>query len=451
MTPRMADQTVPLATMPTQDDQIPPLTTESPSTEKAPKVPYEDDNEKLNSTMQLAWSEVMQEGHYYNSSVDYRHVHVLMLSWDHQFDDLHVQKEVDDLRAVFEETFNYHVIHKRLTKDPNKKTQNQVNAIVATWVHDHDRRNTLLIVYFAGHGRPGNQLGHLEITGAKSLFELKDYQNSVIWNHTESNLLETFADVLQIFDCCYAGSLGDRGDSRAFEYLAACSAKDTTPRPGENSFTRALIWALKELTAGSGPRFTTSHLLRKILEAPDFPKAQKPEFRKRMGSNTRELIMLKPLRRNEESPPAALNPDASVENSEPRHQDILTLKLVFGMRPDVDDIRKLGDGLNNVMRQHQFHVNRIMWGGLVPRRNDMVFHAVSQFKNNARRKSSRGNGVLPCLPAPDKAAAAAALVETSREKAENGVSPKETGEIHEEVQREFEAQSAVRRAQRRDS
>lgn len=33
----------------------------------------------------------------------------------------------------------------------------------------------------------------------------------VIWNHTEGLLNDTHADILVIFDCCYAGDLGRFG------------------------------------------------------------------------------------------------------------------------------------------------------------------------------------------------------------------------------------------------
>ena len=454
----------------------------------APIVPYEDDNEKLNSTMQLAWSEVMQEGHY-TSSTEYRHVHVLMLSWETRHDDLKVQEEIDALKTVFEQTFNYHVTHERLIKRDNKKTQTQVNSIVAGWVDKYDGPKTLLLVYFAGHGRPGKRQGDLQITGTKSLFEVDSELNEVTWNRAENNLLETVADVLQIFDCCYAGSLGGRGDSRAFEYLAACAADQTTPRPGEHSFTRALIWALERLSVEmKSARFTTSHLLRKIIEAPDFPKDQRPEFRKRPGANPRERIMLQPVRPGqEESPPTAhangtdgpTNHTTSPEldaahHTGGRHQDILTLKFIFETRPDVEDVRKLGSDLNKIVYKHDFHLNGIVFGGLVPRDNDMVFKAVSHFKRNARRKMSRGghhasnsNGnsagahlhhhqhqhrslAESAHVADAVQQAAATFAEAIEHQVETDVQERIHGEIHDEVRREFDAQSANRRAENRE-
>ena len=211
-------------------------------------IPYEDEYEKLNSTMQVTWSNVMElNSGVYTGSTRYQHVHVLMLSWERQFDDLNVQGEVDALRTVFRDTYNFNVVHKQLIRKEKRRTQTQINRIVADWVDDNDGLKTLLIVYFAGHGRPGTKEGDLEITGHRSPSDLRDTLDKVVWNKTEHNLSGIAADVFQIFDCCYAGNFGARGGggSGANEYLAATDKDDTTPKPGPNSFTSALIWALK--------------------------------------------------------------------------------------------------------------------------------------------------------------------------------------------------------------
>ena len=41
-----------------------------------------------------------------------------------------------------------------------------MNAIVAAFVEQHDSPNTLLIVYYAGHNRPGPDYGSLELFGS---------------------------------------------------------------------------------------------------------------------------------------------------------------------------------------------------------------------------------------------------------------------------------------------
>ena len=132
-------------------------------------------------------------------------------------------QEVDELKDVFQNTFHYDVLHERLRNSQDKPTQQLVNKIVANWVYKCDKKKSLLIVYFAGHGRPGDKPGDLEIAGKRSLTEIQKAQNKVTWNCAEGNLLNTFADVLQIFDCCYAGSLGHRGPLTGTPLMSICN------------------------------------------------------------------------------------------------------------------------------------------------------------------------------------------------------------------------------------
>ena len=424
-------------------------------------IEYEDELEKLNSKMQVAWSGVM-DNDYYASSTNYEHVEVLTLSWEKESDDLKVQEEIDALTEVFRDTYNYHVTHKTIKKREKKKAQTQILAIVAGWVDEYDGLKTLLIVYFAGHGKPGNNLGELVINGYQSSpSDVRRYLNTVVWNNAEDILHEAQSDVLQIFDCCYAGTLGARGASQqSFEYLAATGADDITASPGETSFTSALIWALKELAKDKSARFTTVHLLEKIQQAPRFPDDQKPVLSKRRENPGNERIILHPLKLG--SPISSLNPNGTVVRSTPQ-QDVVTLKFVFESRPSVEDIRNLGSDLNHVVRSHQLHVNRIMWGGIQPRDNDMVFRAVSHFKALWRDKSLKRQqmgGPVAAASTPQHhhskvAGLAAQFVENLQDEVEEHVQEQLSEQVHEQVQEELQrekddlmAQSAVRRLQK---
>ena len=424
-------------------------TSHSGKDDDASIIAYEDEIERLNSTMQLAWSEVMDDA-YYTSSTNYDRVEVLMLSWAREADDLQVQKEMDDLKEVFEETYNFHVTRETIKKREKKRAQTQINAVVASWVDQFDAPKTLLTVYFAGHGRPGDQMGELAITGYQSSpSDVRRYQNTVVWNITENNLHGIQSDVLQIFDCCYAGTLGTtRGVSQqSFEYLAATGADDTTPSPGDTSFTSALIWALKELSKDRTGRFTTVHLLEKIQQAPDFPRDQKPVLSKRRENPANERIILHKVG----SPVggSTLNGNGTVHRNTPQ-QDVLTLKFVFDARPSETDIRNLGMDLNHVVRQHQLHVNRIMWGGIQPRENDMVFRFVSNLKS-LRSNRKRLNDSIDAYPSKTTALAAQFvkdLQEEVEEHVHDQVQEEVPQRVHEELQREKEELMAQRMIQK---
>ena len=131
-------------------------------------VHYDSADEKDASKHQVLWSNLMNKGNYLVSS-DYHNVEVLLLCWDEKCVDLATQEEVDQLKAVWEVSFGYHAtIAKLLPKrlEPRgRKIQVQVNCKVAEFVNDYDGPNNLLIVYYAGHGKPGPLFGDLELFG----------------------------------------------------------------------------------------------------------------------------------------------------------------------------------------------------------------------------------------------------------------------------------------------
>lgn len=81
---------------------------------------------------------------------------------------------------------------------------------------------------------------------------------------------------------------------------------ETTPRPGETSFTAALIYALRcLLDEKKGRRFTTTELMGKIVKAPNFPEDQAPQLSDRLENSPGGRIMLHPLPRPGSNPQAA--------------------------------------------------------------------------------------------------------------------------------------------------
>ena len=321
----------------------------------------------------------MNEGDY-ATSTRYSKVCVLLLSWDSDFDDLRVQSEVEELGKVFKEIYHFDVESRTMRNDPNKRVQVLINKIVAIWVAEKDSPKTLFIVYYAGHGRPGPKEGDLVLTGTTRPHDhSRDHLDAVVWNRTEGILQDAHADVLQIFDCCYAGNLGPiRGGTRAFEYLGASSSDLTTKGPGEKSFTTALIWALKETRSA---RFTTLDLLNKVCEAPNFPESQKPNHQRRNNNNS-ELIILEPFSDDEPS----LSPDL-VAHKDSSGKEILTLKFVLETRPSAQDVEAFGRDLNSIAsKKDHLLINRIMWCSLQARHSEAVFEAATRFLKPLRQR-----------------------------------------------------------------
>lgn len=177
-------------------------------------VNYQGDFEKDDSDQQVLWSNEMDKGKNKNAFT-YQNVVALLLCWREDCSDLITQQEISRLKSVFEEKFRYKTQTEHLSYDSKTKLQVQINARVAQFVDRNDGPNTLLIVYYAGHGRPGKLPGEMEIFGSvrgpkhrsathncrqTPSNDKKKYLDKIVWNKTESLLEPAEADVLELFD-----------------------------------------------------------------------------------------------------------------------------------------------------------------------------------------------------------------------------------------------------------
>lgn len=77
----------------------------------------------------------------------YTSVYVLLVSWEE--DNLGVEKEIAELRGVFKTAYNFNT---DLFKIPSIKAQRSLTQRLITFIEDHESRDTLLILYYGGHG-----------------------------------------------------------------------------------------------------------------------------------------------------------------------------------------------------------------------------------------------------------------------------------------------------------
>ncbi|KAL8801501.1 MAG: hypothetical protein Q9182_004404 [Xanthomendoza sp. 2 TL-2023] len=329
---------------------------------KASVVDYDDEDEQLNSDLQLEFDQYAQIGQ--QSSWLYDKVAVLLISWDSSCDDLNTEGEVDELARMFRELYNYKVQNVKLKCQGVRLAQVQVNKSIADFVYEEDSPSTLLIVYYAGHGTPGQRLGTLELTGERS--PTIDDPAKVVWNFAEAALQQTQGDIFEIFDCCYAGDLG-RGSggrgfgTRCFEFLGATSSGGTTRAPGKHSFTSGLIWALGVLAKESG-RFTTSALANKIRDAPNFPRKQVPILYERNDLASLQRIVIAPLLKGDKTSVAG-----SAEKQDiMQHQawGILELRVGLERCPTKVEVAKFGKDFSLVMQSTDLRIRHVKWGGL---------------------------------------------------------------------------------------
>lgn len=184
-------------------------------------IDYESADEIDASDYQVLWSNIMDKGKYIRSP-GYNKVAVLLLCWHQTSGDLATQEEVDKLKAVFEEDFGYSATIAKLDANREGRLQIDVNAKVAKFAKRYDGPQTLLIVYYAGHGKPGRFFGDLDLFGfvlqkfpaAKNWTYCscrqtspndrrdahKQHRDRLVWNKTENLLRPAEADILEIFD-----------------------------------------------------------------------------------------------------------------------------------------------------------------------------------------------------------------------------------------------------------
>lgn len=177
----------------------------------------------------------------------YTQVNVLLIYWDKN--DLNrVEREVQELRSVFEETYKFNSVVFRIPTD--KSCRKRLNHEIIGFVNNQSQRDSLIIIYYAGHCSPGKH-GQAEWTP----FEDQD-EPALSWNEGQQLLFSAPGDVLLILDCCHASliAVGSKDEGSRFELLAAsATAKGSqnaeftrTPVPGSHSFTRILTRLLEE-------------------------------------------------------------------------------------------------------------------------------------------------------------------------------------------------------------
>jgi hypothetical protein len=166
-------------------------------------------------------------------------------------------------------------------------------------------------------------------------------RNTWAWENTQGILSNVEADMLLIFDCCYAGDLRERA-SRRYEFLAACTGSQTTSIAGDRSFTHALIWALKDLACQNKP-FDTASLRVRITKAPAFPEKQYPQLFPHNGENA-DHIWLAPLHPEAEASPGP------VEDKMKLHY--LDLRFHFNEALNDKEIEATATRLNDFIKEN---------------------------------------------------------------------------------------------------
>ncbi|KAB2105636.1 hypothetical protein AG0111_0g6241 [Alternaria gaisen] len=203
----------------------------------------------------------------------YTKVAVLLIKWADHLDELRTADEAQELESLFRDRFHYQT--KTVELNIRKKPQHQLDNHISQFICEHDGTQSLLIVYYTGHGIFQKATKTLELTGTQDPSKETGFSTvaRATWNKAEEQLRheDVEADVLTILDTCYASNLvkSSRQEEKKFELLSACHFDETTAAPGPNSYTRAFIDAANELLDKDPKRpISTFSLMQRINQDP---------------------------------------------------------------------------------------------------------------------------------------------------------------------------------------
>ncbi|KAH7242387.1 hypothetical protein BKA59DRAFT_227911 [Fusarium tricinctum] len=167
----------------------------------------------------------------------YSEVQVLLIRWDE--DELEVEWELNELRRVFRDLYGF-TTDKFLI--PTHNSHRKLNHKVLSFVEEHENEDTLLVVYYGGHGAINK--------ARQSTWSCKSDKSyaTVEWSAIQTLFEMAKCDVLLLLDCCAGASAAPLTErpTNMKETIAACGFETWTPRPGAQSFTHTMIEVLKE-------------------------------------------------------------------------------------------------------------------------------------------------------------------------------------------------------------
>ncbi|KAK0736471.1 hypothetical protein B0T21DRAFT_367008 [Apiosordaria backusii] len=173
-------------------------------------------------------------------STGYRTVKVLLISWEQ--DDLGVDAEIRPLASVFSTLYHYDT---EVWKIPTARAAMELSKKVTNVLDAYGHEGNLLIIYYGGHARLGEQPGGSPIWAASRYQHSPTVQSSVI----HSLLGEVDCDVLLLYDACHAIQAGEASRGKGVvEHIAACGFESIAAEVGPHSFTNSLIQELAHAT-----------------------------------------------------------------------------------------------------------------------------------------------------------------------------------------------------------
>jgi hypothetical protein len=263
------------------------------------------------------------------------------------------------LGELLQEEYKFKVETSLMNTD--KPPQQQAFQHLSKFVADHDKPRTLLIIYYAGHGYSlAHDTGRISLSGKPILDEKKKLAGSIEWHEVERTLSATSSDVLVIFDCCQAGLLcrsareSFLNNNRIFQYLGACESSQVTHRAGKDSFTSAIIWALRQLSGEAS--FPITKLVQKIEAHEHFPQKQKPVLFGGRFDPVSENICLARMRATPTTEGSVIHPTT---NEATAVRGVMELSFHFPRDVTENDIIQTAGVLKECIRSKKLNCDKI--------------------------------------------------------------------------------------------
>lgn len=194
------------------------------------------------------------------STAEYGYIKVLLLFWAGSTPE-HVsfQEEGRRLGKFFSDKFNFPVAEFAIPSvlPQLQLTERITSEIVVASKEVQARRDpSLLIIHYGGHGDEDDEERRAVWAGPSIPQEEATAQEEeplILWYKIQETLEDSKADILLLLDCCFSARAGRaRKKSSRIEMLTASAKRETTPLPGEKSFTSALIKVMNESVEANG-------------------------------------------------------------------------------------------------------------------------------------------------------------------------------------------------------
>lgn len=219
-------------------------------------------------------------------ATEYNTVQVLLIHWI-ESDDSAIAGEIQKLQDFFHKTLNFSVLPIPI---PSQKSQAALQRSITDVIFACEKsRESLLIVYYGGHGNANPEL-------RRATWAARGIGGPTLnWYEVQPSLYAWEGDILMILDCCYAAQAGRENDNRTVELLAASGVNKKTPPAGKYSFTSILLTVMGRMLTEMKSMTAREIYIRLTRQIRDDERVQETPVHIILAGGE-ESINLKPIR-----------------------------------------------------------------------------------------------------------------------------------------------------------